>query len=185
MKSSLFVLRGLTVFTLIGSLSGCGEAEVPSVTTLEAATDLGVRNARMPIEGLLTSGQVTEEQFDALAEEGYRHFISLRPESENGAGWEEAYAQPGTFNRIPIAGAGDLTRENVAALDELLDEAGDDPAVLYCASSNRVGALLALRAYWRDGVPAEEAAELGRAAGMTSLEAPVLELLELTEGSGR
>ena len=55
MKSSLFVLRGLTVFTLIGSLSGCGEAEVPSVTTLEAATDLGVRNARMPIEGLLTS----------------------------------------------------------------------------------------------------------------------------------
>ena len=36
-----------------------------------------------------------------------------------------------------------------------------------------------------DGVPAEEAAELGRAAGMTSLEAPVLELLELTEGSGR
>ena len=185
MKSSLFVLRGLTVFTLIGLLSGCGEAEVPSVTTLEVAADLGVRNARMPIEGLLTSGQVTEEQFDALAEEGYRHFISLRPESENGAGWEEAYAQPGTFNRIPIAGAGDLTRENVAALDELLDEAGDDPAVLYCASSNRVGALLALRAYWMDGVPAEEAAELGRAAGMTSLEGPVLELLGLSEASGR
>ena len=182
MKSSFFSFTTLIVFTLVGSLSGCGEAEAPSVGTLETATDLGVRNARMPIEGLLTSGQVTEEQYDALAEEGYRHFISLRPESENGAGWEESYAQPGTFNRIPIAGAADLTRENVAALDRLLDEAGDDPAVLYCASSNRVGALLALRAYWMYGVPAEEAAELGRAAGMTRMEAPVLEILGLTEG---
>mgnify|MGYP000097199112 FL=1 len=185
MGSTQRLLCGLLVFALVASVSGCGEAEVPSTATLEVASDLGVRNARMPIEGLLTSGQVTEEQFDALVEGGYRHFISLRPESEDGAGWEEAYAQPGTFTRLPIAGAGDLTRENVEALDQLLDEVGDDPAVLYCGSSNRVGALLALRAYWMDGVPAEEAAELGRAAGMTRLEAPVLELLGLTEPSGR
>ena len=185
MKSAVSSLTSVLVFSLAGSLSGCGGVEGPSTATLGLATDLGVHNARMPIEGLVTSGQVTEEQYAALAEGGFRHFISLRPESENGAGWEEAYAQPGTFNRIPITGAGDLTRKNVEALDKLLDEAGDDLAVLYCASSNRVGALLALRAYWMDGVPAEEAAELGRAAGMTSLEAPVLELLELTEGSGR
>ena len=179
MKSSGFRLTSVLVFSLAGSLSGCGGVEGPSTATLEVA---GVHNARMPIEGLLTSGQVTEAQYDALTEGGYRHFISLRPESEKGAGWEEAYAQPGTFNRIPITGAGDLTRENVEALDKLLDEAGGDPAVLYCASSNRVGALLALRAYWMYGVPAEEAAELGRAAGMTRMEAPVLEILGLTEG---
>lgn len=182
MKSSVSSLTSLFVFSLAGSLFGCGEVDRPPMVALDAAADLGVHNARMPIEGLLTSGQVTEEQYDALAEGGYRHFISLRPESEIGAGWEETYAQPGTFNRIPITGAGDLTRENVEALDKLLDEAGGDPVVLYCASSNRVGALLALRAYWIDGLPAEEAAELGRAAGMTSMGAPVLEILGLTEG---
>jgi protein tyrosine phosphatase (PTP) superfamily phosphohydrolase (DUF442 family) len=70
-----------------------------------------------------------------------------------------------------------LTRENVEALDRLLDESADDGTVLYCASSNRVGALLALRAYWLDGAEADQALELGRQAGMTSLEARVGELM--------
>jgi hypothetical protein len=82
-----------------------------------------------------------------------------------------------SFARIPVSGATGLTRENVETLDMLLDESSDDGTVLYCASSNRVGALLALRAYWLDGAEPDQALELGRRAGMTSLETRVAELM--------
>jgi len=51
--------------------------------------------------------------------------------------------------------------------------------MLYCASSNRVGAMLALKAHWVDGESPEEALELGLAAGLTSLERSVRDLLDL------
>ena len=48
--------------------------------------------------------------------------------------------------------------------------------LVHCASGNRVGALIALSAA-DEGVPVEEALARGRAAGMTSTEARVRELL--------
>ncbi len=110
---------------------------------------------------------------------GYTNFISLRVPSEEGAGWEEGHEldEGVSFTRIPVAGAAGLNRENVEALDRILDEVGEDNTVLYCASSNRVGGLLALRAYWLDGADPEEALALGREAGLRSLEPAVQELL--------
>lgn len=147
--------------------------------SLEDATALEVRNARQPLPHLVTGGQLTEAQLDGLTDAGFKTFISLRLPDEDGAGWEEAYATTRnvSFARLPVPGAGGLTRETVEALDGLLDAAGDEPAVLYCGSGNRVGALLALRAFWLDGASAEDALELGRAAGMTRLEPTVAELL--------
>ena len=144
------------------------------------AAALGVTNAREPLPGLVTGGQPTPEQLDALARAGYARFVSLRPAGERGAGWEEEHVagRDLAFERIPVAGAGDLTREAVMALDRLIDEAGGEPTVVYCASSNRVGALLALRAHWLEGASPEEALELGRAAGLAGLEGAVAALME-------
>lgn len=149
--------------------------------TLTEATELGVRNARMPVDGLVTAGQPTVDQMEGLARAGFASFISLRPDAEDGAGWEESHAADRSygFARLPISGAEDLTRENVEAFAGLLDGAGDEPTVLYCASSNRVGAMLALKAFWIDGVEPEEALELGLAGGMTRLEGRVREILGL------
>jgi protein tyrosine phosphatase (PTP) superfamily phosphohydrolase (DUF442 family) len=169
--------------------SGQADSSTPALTaaapTLEAATQLGVKNARMPLPHLVTAGQPTEEQFDGLVEAGYKHFISLRLPDERGAGWEEEHTADGAvhFERLPISGADALTRENVEALAVLLDSAGDEPTVLYCGSSNRVGALMALKAYWLDGADPEAALELGQQAGMTRLEAPVRKLLGLDSGN--
>ena len=147
--------------------------------SLEDATALEVMNARLPMPQLLTAGQLSEAQLEGLAEAGFENFISLRLADEDGAGWEEAYAasQSVSFARLPVTGSDGLTLENVEELDRLLDAAGDAPTVLYCGSSNRVGALLALRAFWLDGASAEEALELGRAGGMTRLEPAVDALL--------
>ena len=164
-----------------GSSEAGATAEVAPAPSLSVATELGVRNARSPVEGLVSAGQPSQEQIEALAEAGYRNFISLRPMAEDGAGWEEAHATIGgyDFDRLPISGGADLTRENVEAFAAMLEAAGDEPTVVYCASSNRVGAMLALKAHWIDGVAPEEALELGLAGGMTRLEGPVRELLGL------
>ena len=154
-------------------------ATAPATPGLASVADMGVPNAREPRPGLITAGQPTQAQFDALAEAGYRNFISLRPVTESGAGWEEAFVSGREldFDRLPIAGGGDLTRAAVEELDRLLAEAGDEPTVVYCGSSNRVGALMALRAHWLEGASPEEAMAVGRAAGMTRLEGDVARIL--------
>lgn len=151
-------------------------APAPSLAT---ATALGVFNAHEPTPGLLTAGQLTEAQLGALADAGYTSFISLRSPEEEGAGWEEAAAAAHgiTFTRLPVAGAGDLTREKVEELDRILDAMANQHTVLYCGSANRVGAMLALRAHWLDGATPEEALALGRAGGVRGLEPAVMQLL--------
>jgi protein tyrosine phosphatase (PTP) superfamily phosphohydrolase (DUF442 family) len=150
-------------------------------TTLAIATEMGVLNARMPLDGLITAGQPTQEQFEALRSSGLEHFVSLRPVTEDGAGWEEALLATGgfAFDRFPISGTNSLTRENVELFAAIMAEVGEKRALLYCASSNRVGAMLALKAHWVDGESAEEALEFGLSAGLTSLEGSVRELLGL------
>lgn len=148
-------------------------------TDLDAALALGVPNAHEAVPGLLTSGQISQAQFDALAQAGFATFISLRPPTEEGAGWEEAYAaQRGiAFTRIPVNHAEGLTRQNAEALDRALKAAGTGKTVLYCGSANRAGALLALRAAWLEGATPQDALALGRAAGLRGLEPDVARLL--------
>ena len=137
------------------------QAAKPTLADIQA---VGVPGTAMPFERVVTAGQPTEEQLSALVDMGFTNFISLRPATEEGAGWEEGIApdEGFQFKRIPVAGAEGLTRENVLELDRALDEAAEESTVLYCSSSNRVGALLALRAYWLEGADAQSALELGR-----------------------
>jgi protein tyrosine phosphatase (PTP) superfamily phosphohydrolase (DUF442 family) len=82
------------------------------------------------------------------------------------------------YVELPIAGASDLTRENVERLDRALRDAlPAGPVLLHCASGNRVGALLALRETWLRGAEPEAALALGRAAGLAGLEAKTRELM--------
>ncbi len=164
---------------------GASDAAAPSASagaalpSLEEARSLRIPNANQPHPLLLTAGALTPEGMEALAESGYSSFISLRSPEEDGSGWEEEFAASSgvAFQRVTVAGAAGLTRENVEALDALLDEAGDDPTVLYCGSSNRVGALLALRAHWLDGIDPDSALALGRASGLSGLEPAVAGLM--------
>ena len=81
---------------------------------------------------------------------------------------------------IPVDGKAGLSEENAAALAEALETA-ERPLLLHCGSGNRVGALLALKAFQVDGKTAEESLEIGLAGGVTRLEPVVRELLGLSE----
>lgn len=156
-------------------------ASGPASSAPATAEDL-LPNARQPLPHLLTGGQPSSEQLESLAAAGYRTVIDLRPEGEKGAPADEAErvaALGMRYVRIPIAGTGDLSEETARALDEVLDGEAAYPAVVHCASGNRVGALLALRAAGLDGVAPEAALELGLDAGLTGLEPAVRDLLGL------
>jgi hypothetical protein len=59
-----------------------------------------------------------------------------------------------------------------------LSKSAPGGAAVYCGSSNRVGALIALKAFYVDGIPADEALELGKQHGLTRMEAATRRVLE-------
>ncbi len=182
--------RGTVTSIVLATLvfAGCGgePAPQPEPAPVVEATAVDpitlVENGKMPMEGVLTGGQPTDEQFAALRDAGFATVINLRQPSERGNRDEaEMIAELGmAYVSIPVDGKAGLTEENAAALAAALDGAAG-PVLLHCGSGNRVGALLALKAFWLDGASAEEALELGIAGGVTRLEPTVRELLGLTE----
>ncbi len=133
-----------------------------------------------PLPNVISAGQPTPSDFEALKAAGVRHVINLRPPSED-AGFDEAalMEQLGLhYAVVPVAGPEDLNADSARALDAAMAAAGEGPVLVHCASANRVGALLALRAAWLMGKPAEAALALGRAGGLTRMEPLVAQLLQ-------
>lgn len=128
---------------------------------------------------LYTSGQPSPEQFRKLNGAGFRRIIDLRPAAEDHGFDEPASAAAAglEYLSLPVAGEADLTLANVRKLDQWLADPAQPMTLLHCGSSNRVGALLALRAGWLQKVEAPAALDVGRAAGLTGLEAAVSKLL--------
>lgn len=134
-----------------------------------------------PVDGLSAAGQPDEAALQVFADSGYAAVIDMRTASEN-RGFDEA----ATVERLgmkyvafPIGGD-DITFDKARELDALLQQY-DGPVLLHCASSNRVGALLALRDFLETG-DAAQALQKGRDGGMTSLEGQVREALAEADG---
>lgn len=132
-------------------------------------------------------GQPTAAQLAGLAREGVRTVINLRGPAEP-VEYDEAAeaARLGLrYVELPITGPADLDRERVRAFGRMLDEARREGGVLiHCATSNRVGAMVALDEALNRGRPLQDAIAHGRAAGLASLEPAVTALAE-REGAAR
>ncbi len=146
-----------------------------------AAAAIDIPNARTPVEGVLAGGQPSVEQFEQAARAGYRTVVNLRAPGEKGS-WDGAAkaAELGLrYVAIPIAGADGLNAENVRKLADIVGDPQALPAMVHCASGNRVGALFALKAFHVDGESAEDALAFGLEAGLTRMEDAVRERLNL------
>jgi uncharacterized protein (TIGR01244 family) len=143
---------------------------------------LPITNARIPMDGLLTGGQPTQEQIEAAARAGYRTIINMRGPKESGFEWEAQTVEKlgMTYEHLPVTGKDSLTREKIEQIDAVLTAALEKgPVMLHCASGNRIGAVMALRAAWIDEMEPEKALAYGRASGMTRTEGLTRELLGL------
>jgi uncharacterized protein (TIGR01244 family) len=111
---------------------------------------------------------------------GVRTVINLRPASETPDLDEKSLVENAgmAYRWLPIAGSAGLTRENVSAFDRMLAESGEGRVLVHCASGNRVGAMMALRARWVQAKSPEEALAIGKGAGLKGLEGDVKALLQ-------
>lgn len=141
---------------------------------------LDIPNKCYPQAGVYCGGRPGQEQLDQAKTMGVSAVINLCPSSEACHFNEEAEVKRLglTYTNIPIAGPADLTLENVTLLSKALSTASaSHPVLLHCASGNRVGALLALKARWVDGQSREDAIALGVSGGLTGLLPVVQQLL--------
>lgn len=178
MKSSRIMSRLLATVLAGTSLVACGGASGEAAVAADEAPALALPNQRQPEPQITTGGAPTAEDLAAAAAAGYVLVVDLRAETEPGQPEERAAVEAlgMRYASIPVAGADGVTPEAAAELDELLASA-EGPAIVHCASGNRAGALLALRAF-AGGADVEAALEVGRSAGLTSLEGAVRERLE-------
>ncbi|MGP1664621.1 MAG: hypothetical protein ACTS5I_01640 [Rhodanobacter sp.] len=140
----------------------------------------GLSHVSFPEAHRVASGRLQPSDIATLKNAGIRQVIDLSDDSET-PNFDEAAAMHAAgigYHNLPIHGAADLTRKNLATFDHLLRNAGTQDTLVHCASSNRVGAMIALRAAQIHGQSTEAALAEGRRWGLKSLEASVRERLE-------
>lgn len=162
---------------LLCMATGASAAEVDVLATLPGHVKINTH--------LHGSGQPSAEALTRLRAAGVKTVIDLRPDAETPDLDEKALVEASgvAYRSLPIAGKSSLTKENVNTFDRLLAESGEDEVLMHCASGNRVGAMMALRARWVQGKSADEAMAIGKAAGMTGLSADVKNLVDAEPGS--
>ena len=144
-------------------------------------------NLANPAPNIATAGAVQSTDIAVIAGAGIRHVIDLRVDGET-PDFDEAVAVRAAgmaYHNLPIRGAEDLTPDNAARFDRLIHEAGAAPTLIHCTSSNRVGALAALRAAWIQGQPVEAALAEGRRWGLKGLEPAVRERLTASAAAAK
>ncbi len=136
--------------------------------------------------GILSGGRPSEENLRDAAAAGYKTIINLQMEHEEGVARErEILSELGlTYVAIPVAGAAGITVENAAILHRELEKA-NEPVIVHCAGGNRVGALMALRAFHYQGLRANEALKVGKETGLRGLEPMVIEHLNQASPIGQ
>jgi cytochrome c peroxidase len=122
-------------------------------------------------------GQPPKEDLARYASKGVKMVINLRTPDEMAKSGidekQEAEAAGMSYLNVPF-GAQPPADADLSRIFDLLDDAGHQPVLLHCASSNRVGYVWSLYQNRRKGLGGEAALEEGKRAG---LRAPALEKL--------
>lgn len=158
-----------------------GDSEPSTVSEDRESSRLEIKDAARPFDGIITAGQPTPEQFEKLDDAGVQTVINFRSPEEKGTWDEETKAEKMglTYVNIVVAGPDDLTRDKVDLFSDVLRKEDGD-FLVHCGSSNRVGAMFALRAHWFGEANPEEAMKIGQRAGLDSLEEAVRSKIDKT-----
>lgn len=129
-------------FSLATALSTLALVLAGAPATIAEEKDHGLRGAKHPEAGLLFGGQPTEEQLEAMAADGLSFVLDLRAEGEN-RGFDEPAALQSLdvpYLNLPVDGERMEQPETFERFIEAMQKL-DGPALVHCASGNRVGAL--------------------------------------------
>jgi uncharacterized protein (TIGR01244 family) len=170
----------LPLLSLIAFVSACAgdDGPVPQASTYVEIEDVVKSGQVKPVDGVTAAGQPDVAALKVFADSGYVAIIDMRgPEEDRGMDDEKGVVEGlgVEYVAFPIVDEDEINFDRARDLDELI-QSYDGPVLLHCASSNRVGALLALR-HSLSGAGDEEALNHGRQGGMTRLEKVVVERL--------
>lgn len=168
----------LTTLGVLLALAACaGEPEDTSASPLKVDLDEIIADGVVhPVDGLTAAGQPNLASFTVFRDSGYAAVIDLRTAGEARGLDESAVVEELGMDYVSLPiGRDGISFENARSLDELIKRY-EGPVLVHCASSNRVGALLALRASL-DGADDAAALEAGKEGGLTRLEGTVREVL--------
>lgn len=170
--------RLLPILFLLSALSAGADENRTAVADLKADIDDVVDvGAVRPVDGITSAGAPSEEALRIFRDSGYAAVVDLRGDGEKSGEERDMVESLGMdYVALPVSGEGGVTFDNARRLDELID-AATGPVLVHCASGNRVGALLALRASL-GGASDDMAIAIGREAGLASLEPVVRERLD-------
>lgn len=118
--------------------------------------------------GYWFASQPSQQDFALAKDEGFETIVNLRQDSE--LPWEERRIVEGlgmNYVHEPISGVRDLTDERLGQLRELLRDV-KKPAMIHCASSNRVGAIWYVSRVLDQGVSPDAALAEAKRAGLRS-----------------
>jgi uncharacterized protein (TIGR01244 family) len=155
--------RAIVPFLLLAAAAAARAAELPE--SVEAGRIPAYRRLS---PALATAGQPSPEALAALKELGVRTVVNLRTEQEGAAAEAAVVTGQGLrYVSVPVT-PDSFSDSDVDAVHEVLADAGSAPVLLHCASSNRVGGVIAVLES-RKGKPLDEAIAAGKAAGLHSL----------------
>jgi uncharacterized protein (TIGR01244 family) len=154
-------------------------ARAPQAVSPIPATAEQIPNQLRPSPELIVGGQPTPDQLSQLAAEGLRLVIDLRgPDEDRGMDEQALVEELGIqYLATPIASREALNWETAQEVQDAL-ESSEGTALVHCRSGNRVGAIFALGAGLDSEIGVDQALEIGRLHGLTSLEDHVRPLLE-------
>ncbi len=121
-------------------------------------------------EYIYFAGQPAAKDFQAFADRGVKTVINLRMDAEmESLDFDEVASVRDAgmkYVHVPM-GREPLTDEALEKIMRTLDDAANEPVLLHCRTSNRVGYVWSLYRSARHGLSPEEAIAEGRQAGMT------------------
>lgn len=127
-----------------------------------------------PDANTVVCGALDNDKVSALAKAGVELVINLQASDELDFDEEQAVQQAGmAYENLTIQGAADLKQLNILAFDKLLRQYHGKKIAMHCATGNRAGAAMALRAGWLRGRKMDTAMDSGRTHGLTILEEEV------------
>ncbi len=150
-----------------------------SIST-ENTRSLDMINKALPRHNLMTGGQPSINDLQKLAKQGIKVVINLRKGGEftqfNEKNAVESLGMK--YVSIEVSGSDGMSIKNAYLLDMALDNL-EQPVLVHCASSNRVGGLLAVWASKFENQSKEESFAFGTKAGMKNTQGKVKKLLGL------
>lgn len=146
------------------------EFQVANDAVLDEAV-AAIPYGRRAIEGIATAGQPSAASLTALRAAGYRTVIDLRAQDEPRGYDEPAAARAAGLDYIAVPVSSPVVpAESFDRVRELLRDPARRPALIHCATANRVGGLVLPYLMLDAGLSSDDALALARRVGLRSPE---------------